>query len=233
MLDLGRPGRRAGVHGPAPVPDGRAERHPIADYVDLLDGLRAPGRLRRVPAHLRRGAAAARVGGRRAPRPLRDRADPRLPRRGQAGARHLPRHPDPQRGLRRHALPGHRHPGAGLGRRIATGTSTTTTATRSTWSTDRAWPSSIRRRRPGHGQQRPPPGGEGPRRRVRGRGPLARPTASSRPCAGPATGFVAAVQWHPEFTAPGDADQIPAEPVVDDFLPRPLVGTSVAGSQAP
>jgi putative glutamine amidotransferase len=30
--------------------------------------------------------------------------------------------------------------------------------------------------------------------------------------------FVAGVQWHPEFTPPGDTGQIAAEPVVDDFL---------------
>jgi putative glutamine amidotransferase len=34
----------------------------------------------------------------------------------------------------------------------------------------------------------------------------------------PGDRFVAGVQWHPEFTPLGDPDQIPAEPVVDDFL---------------
>jgi gamma-glutamyl-gamma-aminobutyrate hydrolase PuuD len=34
----------------------------------------------------------------------------------------------------------------------------------------------------------------------------------------PGERFVAGVQWHPEFTPVGDADQIAAEPIVDDFL---------------
>ncbi|MGZ4693564.1 MAG: gamma-glutamyl-gamma-aminobutyrate hydrolase family protein [Acidimicrobiales bacterium] len=34
----------------------------------------------------------------------------------------------------------------------------------------------------------------------------------------PGERFVAGVQWHPEFTPLGATDQIPAEPVIDDFL---------------
>ena len=105
-----------------------------------------------------------------------------LPRRGQARARHLPRHPDPQRGLRRHALPGHPP-----GRRGAAGSAGTTR----NWDiydanrhelddrnrTGRTWPTLVAGELPGAvtgREQRAPPGGEGRGRRARGRGPLDR-----------------------------------------------------------
>ncbi len=56
------------------------------------------------------------MGRRRRARPLRDRALRGVRRQGQAGARHLPRLPAHQRRFRRHALPGHRHAGAGCDR---------------------------------------------------------------------------------------------------------------------
>jgi putative glutamine amidotransferase len=42
----------------------------------------------------------------------------------------------------------------------------------------------------------------------------------------PGERFVAAVQWHPEFTPLGTTDQIAAEPVIDDFLAAAALGAT-------
>ena len=97
-----------------------------------------------------------------------------LRRARQAGVRHLPRPAVDQRGARRHAVPGHRHAEA---RRAAC------TATRRMYDQNfhevdivaghAAWRSSCCRRG-ATSQQRPPPGHQGPRAGLRGRGAFAR-----------------------------------------------------------
>ena len=104
---------------------------------------RAARRHRHLTVRLRRGAAAARVGGRPASRSLRARPARALHGCGQAGARHLPRPAADQRRARRHALPGHRAPAAGSAASPGSRRSTTRTSTTSRSSPARAWPSST------------------------------------------------------------------------------------------
>ncbi len=70
----------------------------------------------------------------------------------------------------------------------------------------------------GHRQQRPPPGGEGRGRRVRGRGGLGeRRHRRGRAPAGRARSWPACSGTR-SSRPPDDTDQIAAEPVIDDFL---------------
>ena len=201
MLDLLGRGRRADLPRPA-----AGRRRPGPRRLRRRPRRSGPaGRLRRVPAHLRRGAAAPRMGGRRAARPLRDRADPGLRGRRQAGARHLPRRADPQRGLRGHALPGPRPRRCPAPARTATGSSTTPTTTTSTWPPGSRlaglyggrrprWRSTASTTRPSSDLAAG----------LRGRGPLGRPTASIEAIRRPGpTATWPGVQWHPEFTPLG------------------------------
>ncbi len=99
----------------------------------------------------------------------------------QAGVRHLPGLPAHQCGLRRHAVPGHRHAAtwhAPAPRRRAYDRPCTIAHPRGDLAREHV-PQRLRRAH----QLDPPPGGQGPRQElvVEAR---ASPTASSRPCAG-------------------------------------------------
>ena len=102
-------------------------------------------------------------------------------------------------------LPGHRHAAAGTSRAHRDGS----TYERHFHDVElvpgiRAG-AAVPRRAAGHGQQRPPPGDQGPGARLRRRGLLPddgmiEAIRRTRPV------YVAAVQWHPEFHVPGDPD---------------------------
>ncbi len=95
--------------------------------------------------------------------------------------------------------------------------STTATCIRSSSSRARGWRSSSRARRGAGRQQRPPPGHQGPRARLRRRGALPGRRHRSRRSAARAASFMAAVQWHPEFHRRGEGT-LDDTPLLDDFL---------------
>ena len=68
-----------------------------------------------------------------------------------------------------------------------------------------------------HGEQRPPPGRQGPRARLRRRGALSDRRRDRGDPHSPGRSYVAAVQWHPEFHRRGEGT-LDDRPLLDDFL---------------
>ena len=211
--------RRAGGDDPEPGPAiRRRATSSLADYVELARRARPRGRLRRLADELRRDAARAeRWSGDR----IRDDYEIALlaafAERGKpvlgicrglqminvAFGGTLYQDIDTQR-------PGARAPSRRRG-------STTATCHDVEFVAGHAAGRALRGHARGDRQQRPPPGDEGPGARLRRRGacPSRRHDRGDPPR--PASSFVAAVQWHPEFHRRGEGT-LDDRPLLDDFL---------------
>ena len=212
-----------GARGRDLVPDDAGPMRTI-DLDDYAERPRRPGaarrrrRLRRAPTARSRCSPSGRATR------IRDDYEIALLRafvaRRQAGARHLPRPADDQRGASAaRSTRTSRRSARARSRAPRRRDSTTATSTRSSSCRARGSPSSTRARRRRHRQQRPPPGGQGPRAGPRRRGalprgrhrrgdPLARRPATWPACSGTRSSMV------------GPRATLDDAPLLDDFLRR-------------